>query len=210
MEFNINQQVVVIGGPGDLGCAEVITILRTRKDFCIRNIDSPDDLSTLIKNNFRGFVVISMPSSKLSEWSKHLKNGLRNYFSVYYYDSFFAGSLSRSMYLEFDFVIAGKQRRTNLLNLLDYLTKNYWRKIPYSLLKLENGSMTNVMRRILFSFETQNGEVLTLDRISTKLGVHKSSIRQEIKNVIDMNFTDLKKLVFDYYQKNYPKYYSDK
>lgn len=205
MEFNINQQVVVVGDPGDLVCAEVITVLHHRKDFCLRNIDSPDDLSILLQNNFRGFIIISLPSSKLNRWSEHyFKNGLRNYFSVYYYDSFYAGSLSRSKYLEFDFVIAGKQRKENLSNILDYLTENYWRKIPYSLLQLENGSMTNMMRRILFAFETQNAEELTLDKISANLRVPKSFVRQEIKNVIDLNFSDLKRLVFDYYRKKLP------
>ena len=211
MEFNINQQVVVIGNSGDPISSEVITVLHHRKDFCIRTIEAQDDLSIISQNNFKGFIIISLPSGRLKDWAEQfLKNNLRNYFSVYYYDSFFAERLGHSIYLEFDFVIAGEQRKINLSNLLDYLRENYWRKIPYSLLKVENGSMTNVMRRILFSLENQNSEDLTLEKISTKLRVRKSLIRKEIKSITDLNFSDLKKLIFDYYQENYPQYYRAK
>ena len=207
MDFNINQQITVIGDPENSACAEVITALHDQKDFCIRNIDSPDDLSTMLQNNFRGFFIISHPSDRLNDWLGHfLKNGLRDYFSVYYYDSFFSGDLGRFMHLEFDFVIAGKQRRENLCSLLKYLTGNYWKKVPHSLLRLENGSMTNILRKTLSAFETLNAHDLDLDKIADKLNVSKSLIQQEIKDVIDMNFSDLKKIVFDYYRKNSPEY----
>lgn len=207
MELERNIQVIVIGNPEASICSEVVSVLHKRNNFCIKKIDSPEDLSTLLQNGLRGFLIFTLPANRLDKWSDYLsKNGPWNYFSVYYNDSLFTQNISDSIYLEFDFVIAGKQRKANLSNLLNYLTENYWRKIPYSLLPTKNGSITNLMRRILFSFEVQNPEELTLHKISAKLKVPQSFIRQEITNVIDLNFSDLKKLVLDYYQKNYSQY----
>lgn len=198
-------KMVVIGDPEDSILSEIMDAARLLDELPVRTISQPAELAPLLRKNFQGFFIIALPAEKLPEWSHSLQSVLKDFFTVYYYHSIYVCNLSQFISLGFDFVLAGVQRKNDLSPLLAYLTGNYWKKIPSSLLKLENGAITNNLRKIISAFETADIAGLTLDKISENSGISPKIIREELRNALKMNVSDFKKLVRNYYRRSFPE-----
>ncbi len=204
--FDVTTQIVVICDPADPIITEFPVDMYQLEGVKWRFVQEPDELNAILHSAFSGFFIIALPSYKLVEWNYFIEFELKNYFSVYYYKSFFTRDLGQFLYLEFDFLVAGVERKKRLHSLLTFLIENYWKKIPLSLFQLENGSMTNTIRKVLMLFETNlDASELTLENIAQKLGINKNILRNELKTVLKISFTELRKQILQYYQDNYPQ-----
>lgn len=197
-------KLMVIGDPEDSIISEIIDAVRSLDEPIVSTFLQPGELPLLLRKNFQGFIIISLPAEKLQEWSHSIQTVLKDFFTVYYYHSIYVCNLGQFISLGFDFVLAGDQRKSDLPPLLNYLARNYWKKIPSSLLKLENGAVTSNLRKIISAFETTNIAGITLDKISESSGLPPKVIGEEVRKALQMNVSDFKKLVRNYYQRSFP------
>ena len=198
-------QVIIIGEQDAPVVAEIEILIANRDQMDFRVLNTIKELKNIHKQNLQGFIIFSLPSSKLRRLIDYINTEFQNLFLAFYGKSLFVMTLDNLIHVESDFVIAGEHRKENLIQLLRYLELNYWKKIPLSLLNLENGSITKNMRRIIFAFEILDPADYNLQKISKKTGLLNNVIKQEIQRAVQMTFTEVKNQILSYYKNYFPE-----
>jgi len=200
----MSPQVIIISNEHEPLLKGLIDEL-VRHDFTsLKLVYDHDKLSQLLENEFKGFIIFCLSPPDLSRWIPYLKSRLLNYFKIYYYNSLIEAEVDSSMFINFDYLIVGESKNGILSYQLDFLKLNYWRKIPLMYLGIEHSQVSKLLKKIIYTIEKSDINVMTLDHISNKLNISSEIIRQELKNKLNMHYTDLKNSLIDYYRENYP------
>ena len=81
---------------------------------------------------------------------------------------------------------------------------NYWRKIPLLRLGIERDKFSNLLKKIILTIEKTDINLITIDHLSSKLNVSSDTIRQELKDKLNINYSQLKSSLISYYREHYP------
>ena len=197
-------QVIVISQENEPLIRELIDQL-IRHDFTNLNLaQRPNDLAELISNDFKGFIIFCLPPEELAAWMPYIDHNLLSMFKIYFYDSLIEEDLNSSLFLQFDYIIAGENKNGILKQQLDFLKMNYWRKIPLLQLGIEQPQLSKLLKKILLTLEKTDINLITLDHISTRLNVSTDTIRNELKDKLNINYSQLKNSLINYYREHYP------
>jgi len=146
-------------------------------------------------DNMFGFLIIALPGKDLQIWLNKLDKDFNKFFKIYYYKNLSTIEPTPNLFPYFDFIVVGEQRKTNLSRLIDFLSENYWKKIPSNWVREKYGKFHPLMQNILFLISISKEENITLDYLSQKLRVDKEDILKEIKQSSGMNFKQFKKII---------------
>jgi hypothetical protein len=197
-------QIIIISNEDEPLLKDLIDEL-VRHDFTsLKRVYDHDNFSHLLDSEFKGFLIFCLSPADLARWMPYLKNRLLNYFKIYYYNSLIEENVDSSMFINFDHLIVGESKNGILSYQLDFLKMNFWRKIPLFHLGIEHSQISKLLKKIIYTIEKSDINVMTLDLISTKLNISSEIIRQELKNKLNMHYSDLKNSLIDYYRENYP------
>jgi hypothetical protein len=125
-------QVVIIAKKNDPSLNNLLNTLKQHSIRDYRIIHSKTQLNEIDKANLRGFFIFCIPPSEIEEWLQHLDDKFLDLFKIYHYNYLMEGKIDTSLFLNFDFIIAGEQENGILHRQLDFLKSNYWRKVPLS------------------------------------------------------------------------------
>jgi hypothetical protein len=114
------------------------------------------------------------------------------------------GKIDTSLFLNFDFIIAGEQENGILHRQLDFLKSNYWRKVPLSKFGLKRVPDSNLINKLFKILETSDINITSIDQVSKKLNVSKEVLRKEIRKNLSIHYTDLTSILLEYYREVYP------
>jgi hypothetical protein len=200
----MSPQVIIVSNEDELLLRQLIDEL-IRHDFTnLKLVQEQNALLNLINPYFKGFIIFCLPPDDLRHWMPFINGRLSNYFKIYYYNSLIEEDVSASMFLNFDYIIAGESKDAILSYQLDFLKSNYWRKIPLRHFGIEQTQISKLLKKIILTIEKTDINIVTLDHISASLNVSSETIRQELKDKLNINYSELKESLINYYRENYP------
>lgn len=200
----MSQQIALIAeSENDPIVTEIVNELRRQEIPRVIFARDPRELEEVIKNNFKGFFIFAYPTQNLYKWQSFFSEYLQPFYKIYFYKSFHIQSLMHFRLLDFDFVIAGEARRRDFSDTLEYVCINYWKKIPLSLFGDLPDGMSDLAYNILHLMERSDLKRLTLERMSSKLGISRDCLKQEMRQVFGLNFQQMKALMYEYYRERY-------
>lgn len=202
----MNGQVVIVGKENEI-LREAIKALQQVEISDYLLVHNKEDLLQVIREEFQGFIVFAINLDELAGWEEVFEKQLKNYYTVYFYNSLVVDDLSRFVGMDFDFIAVGEERLESFKKLINYLAENYWKKIPVEMLNINYCSLSNLLRKILFLFETSRTQQIKITTLAEKIGVSPHEIRQEIKNTLGLRYSDLKKIIYNYYKYKHPEKY---
>jgi hypothetical protein len=197
-------QVIIISSEDEHLLKNLIDELIYHEFASLKLIYDGYKLIEQLSHGFKGFIIFCLPPGKLIHWIPFIRKRLLNYFKIYYYHSLIEENVDTSIYANFDYLIAGETKNGILSHQLSFLKMNYWRKIPLLHLGIQQSQISKLIKKIIYTIEKSDISVMTLEHISSKLNISPEVIRQELKNKLNMHYTELKNSLIDYYRKNYP------
>ncbi len=201
----MNPQVIIISKKNEPSLNYLLYALREHKIECHEIIHSRADLNEIDTVNFRGFFIFCMPPSEIKKWLHNLDDRFLNYFKIYSYNYLIEDKIDTSVFLNFDFIIAGEQENGILHRQLNFLKSNFWRKIPYSKLGLKKVPDSKLIRKLFKILERTDINITGIDQLSKKLNVSNEILRREIKKELKMHYPELRSHLIDYYREYYPE-----
>jgi hypothetical protein len=197
-------QVIIVSKKNDPSLNSLLYTLKQHsiKDYKI--IHSKTQLDEIDKGNLKGFFIFCIPPSEMQEWLYKLDDKFLDYFKIYNYNYLIEGKIDTSLFLNFDFIIAGDQENGILHRQLEFLKSNYWRKVPISKFGLKRMPESNIISRLFKILETSDINISSIDQVSKKLNVSKEVLRKEIRKNLRIHYTDLTSILLNYYREVYP------
>ncbi len=154
---------------------------------------------------FKGFFIFCLPPADIKNWLDGMQEKFLNFFKIYSYDYLVEDDIDSSVFLLFDYIIAGEQENGILSRQLEFLKSNYWRKIPISKLGFQKVQGSKLIAKLFQILERTDINLANLDQLSRQLNVSKDIIRVEIKKNLSMHYSELRSTLIDYYQEYYPE-----
>ena len=201
----MNPQVILISKKNEPSLNYLLYALGEHAIECHEIIHSRVNLNEIDTVNFRGFFIFCMPPSEIKRWLQNLDDRFLNYFKIYSYNYLIEDKVDTSVFLNFDFIIAGEQENGVLHRQLDFLKSNYWRKIPLSILGLKKVPDSKLIMKLFQILERTDINITSFDQLSKKLNISKEILRREIKKTLKMQYPELISLLHDYYREYYPE-----
>ena len=198
-------KVIIISRKNEPSLQHLMHLLKQLDYECPTIVNTKNKLNDLETGNFKGFFIFCLPPSEIKQWKQFLEDKILNFFKIYCYNFLIEHKIDSSIFLNFDFIIAGEQENGVLNRQLDFLKLNYWKKIPLTRLGLNNVQQSMLLMRLFRILERTDINSISLDQISKKVGVSKERIRREIKNKLNMHYSDLKFSLIQYYREYYPE-----
>jgi len=205
MNIYMNPQVIIITEKNDLYLNRLINVLRDHQLDYYKVIDSRDKLKEIETENLKGFFIFSLPPSEIKKWLQFLDDKLLDYFKIYSYNYLLEDKIDTSVYLNFDFIIAGEQENSILHRQIDFLKSNYWRKVPLSKLGLKKFPDSKLIGRLLQLIEKTDIDITSFDQLSKKLNVSTDTLRREIRRSLKIQYPELRSFLLNYYRENFPE-----
>ncbi|MCK4559554.1 MAG: hypothetical protein KAV45_07200 [Calditrichia bacterium] len=201
----MNPQVIIISKKNEPSLNYLLYALREHKIECHEIIHSRVNFNKIDTVYFRGFFIFCIPPSEIKKWLQNLDDRFLNYFKIYSYNYLIEDKIDTSVFLNFDFIIAGEQENGILHRQLDFLKSNYWRKIPFSKLGLKKVPDSKLIGKLFKILEKTDINITGFDQLSKKLNVSKEILRREIKKNLKIQYPELRSLLLDYYREYYPE-----
>jgi hypothetical protein len=200
MSLLVNPRVIIISKKNEPSLNLLLTILKAHRIECHDLIHSRAILRELETNNFKGFLIFCIPPAEIKEWFDDLNEDFLNYFKIYNYNNLIEQNLDSSVFLMFDYIISGEQDYLFLSKQLDFLKSNYWRKIPYAKLGIRQLPKSKLIGNLFYIIERTDFDSINLDQLSKKLKVSNRVLRKEIKDHLNLQYSELKSTLLDHYR----------
>jgi hypothetical protein len=201
----MNPEVIIITKKNEPYLNRLINILNEHNIECHNIIYSRDHLKEIETVGFKGFFIFCIPPAEIEKWLQYFDDSFLNYFKIYSYNYLLEDNVDTSVFLKFDFIIAGEQENGILHRQLDFLKTNYWRKVPYSKLGLKKAPDSRLIGRLFQILERTDINITNFDQLSKKLDVSKETLRREISKTLKIHYPELRSLLLEYYRENYPE-----
>jgi hypothetical protein len=201
----MNPRVIIISKKNEPTLSHLIYALKAHKIECQEIIQSRAKLKEIDTENFKGFFVFCIPPAEIKNWLYDVEAKLLNFFKIYSYNYLIEDKIDSSVFLTFDYIIAGEQENGILNRQLKFLKSNYWRKIPFSELGIEKIPESKIIGKLFQILERTDISSASIDQLSNKLNVSKQILRQEIKKSLNIQYAQLKSILLNYYQESYPE-----
>jgi len=203
MNLNMNPQVIIISKKNEPLLNLLLNILGEHEIKCHEIIHSRANLRQIDTTNFKGFLIFCIPPSEVKEWLDDMKKEYLNYFKIYNYNNLVDLDLDSSMFLTFDYIISGKQEYNFLNKHLKFLKSNYWRKIPYTKLGIQELPTSKLIGNLFYILERTDLNFASLNQLSKKLKVSNNVLRREIKKHLNLQYSELKSTLINHYREYY-------
>jgi len=201
----MDPRVIIISKKNEPTIKHLIHALEDQCIKCEEFIYSKQELQKFDTSDFKGFFIFCLSPSDIKIWLKGLEEKFLNFFKIYSYDYLIEDDIDSSVFLLFDYIIAGEQENGILHRQLEYLKLNYWRKIPISALGFQRVQGSKLIAKLFQVLEKTDIDLTNLDQLSKQLNVSKDSIRIEIKKNLNMHYSQLRDTLLQYYQEYYPE-----
>ena len=193
-------EVIIIAKKGEPALSQLYRALREQEIDCRTVVHSREALVALNTANFRGFFIFCLPAADIAEWTKDIECKFLNYFKIYHYNSLVADDIDSSLFLMFDYMIAGTQEYETLIKHLRYLKVNFWRKIPATKLGLQRQPASHLLSRLFRLLERMDVNATSLEQISKRLHVNNTKLQKEIKHYVNLQYGELKSVLVKHYE----------
>jgi hypothetical protein len=201
-------KVIIISKRNEPSLQQLMQILKELNYECPTIVYTINKLKNLKTDNFKGFFIFCLPPSEIKEWKQLLEDKIPNFFKIYCYNFLVEHKIDSSIFLNFDYIIAGEEENGILNKQLVFLKLNYWRKIPVTKLGMKNGHRSMLLMKLFRMLERTDINSITLAQVSKQLNISKDRIRREIKCNLNMHYSDLKFFLIQYYREYYPENFS--
>ncbi len=201
-------KVIIISRKNEPALQQLLHVLKQQEYECPTIVHAKNELKNLETSNFKGFFIFCLPPLEIKEWKQFLEDKLPNFFKIYCYNFLIEHKVDSSIFLNFDFIIAGEEENGALNKQLDFLKLNYWKKIPVTRMGLHNVQRSKLLIRLFRMLERTDINSITLNQISKNLNVSKHRIRKEIMCKLNMHYSDLKIFLIQHYREYYPDDFS--
>ena len=201
----MNPQVIIITEKNDFSLNRLLNVLRDHQIDYYKIIYSKDELKEIETVDLKGFFIFSIPPSEITKWLQSLEDKFLDYFKIYCYNYLLEDKIDTSVFLNFDFIIAGEQENGILHRQIEFLKTNYWRKVPLSRLGLKKLPDSKLIGKLFQVLERTDISITNFDQLSKKLNVSKETLRREIRKDLKIQYPELKTLLLGYYKENYPE-----
>lgn len=198
-------RIVIIGHKNEPALINLVHTMEDKYFKCKEFIHSRKELRDFNTSDFKGFFIFCLPPGEIKIWLRGLEEKFLNYFKIYHYDYLIEEDIDSSVFLLFDYIIAGEQENGILHRQLEFLKANYWRKIPISTLGFQRVQGSKLIAKLFKIMERTDINLTNLDQLSRKLNVSKDLIRVEIKKNLNMHYSELRTVLLDYYREYYPE-----
>jgi hypothetical protein len=199
--FLMDKTVIIIGKRNSsltLELEEIVNSLLIKKFLFLETIN---DVNNLKEEELASFYIFTLAEIKLVTWKDFFQK-IDPFYKIYYHENLFFNPLEQYLCLDFDFIFVGLERKKHLLRTLQYLHTNSLRKIPLSIFEIENHLVSNLIRKILFILPKFDLDVAKLKDIAQELDVDPKEIGKELEKNLNLNFTNFKKIISNYYKTN--------
>lgn len=201
----MNPQVIIVTKKNDLSLNRLLNVLRDHQIDDYKIIYVTDELKEIETDNLKGFFIFSIPPSEIPKWLESLEDKFLDYFKIYCYNYLLEDKIDTSVFLNFDYIIAGEQENSILHRQIDFLKTNYWRKVPLSRLGLKKLPDSKLIGRLFQILERTDISITDFDQLSKKLNVTKDTLRREIRKDLKIQYPELRTILLGYYRENYPE-----
>ncbi len=201
----MSPKVIIISKKNEPSLKHLVYALEERHIKCDDFIHSKSELKEFDIANFKGFFIFCLPPSDIRNWLKGLEEKFLNFFKIYSYNYLVEDDIDSSVFLLFDYIIAGEQENGILNRQLEFLKSNYWRKIPISKLGFQRVQGSKLIAKLFHILERTDINLTNLELLSKQLNVSKDIIRVEIKKNLNMHYSELRTTLLQYYQEYYPE-----
>jgi hypothetical protein len=201
----MNPKAIIVANKREPFLNKLFVVLDEHKIECQGVIHSRKNLQDIDMQNFKGFFIFCIPPSEIKDWLTDINNRYLDYFKIYNYNYLREDNLLTSVFLYFDFIIAGEQENGILHRQIDFLKSNFWRKIPLSKIGLKKVSDSNLIWELFKLLERIDLNSTSFDKLSKKLNVSKETLRTEINKSLKMQYSELKSFILKYYKENFPE-----
>jgi len=199
-------QVTIISRKSERILKKLIKELRLNRFTNFEVVESIEQVSELILDNYRGFFIFCLPATDLIRWENYIENHLGNYYLLYYYHSLYEERIDTSVFLIFDFVITGEGADCSIAGQLNFLQSNFWKKVPLSKLKVKKKHLPKTIRKLFYHLEsTTDIDSISLSSVIKKLKINEVHFKRDLKESMNLNFTQLKDQLSKYYQSKFPE-----
>jgi len=196
----MNPEVLIISKKHEPALKHLYRALREQEIELKSLMHSREALEALDTTNFKGFFIFCLPPVEIRYWLDKLEKKFLNQFKIYTYDYLIADDLDCSLFLMFDYIIAGEQEYNRLVKHLQYLKSNYWRKIPITKLGLQTPPGSELIWKLFHLLERSDINSTNLDKVSEKLHVSHQALQREIRIHLHLQYTELKFALVKHYQ----------
>ena len=196
----MNPDVIIISRKDEPSLNHLCRALDDQKIECQTILYSRDELLELDTSDFKGFFIFCLPPKEIKTWLYNLEIKFLNHFKIYSYDSLVADNIDHSLFLMFDYMIAGEQEYNALIRHLQFLKYNYWKKIPITKLGLQSVPGSKIISKLFRLLEQIDINTTNLDQLAKKLHVSHNVLRREIRVHLNLQYTELKFALVKHYQ----------
>jgi hypothetical protein len=206
----MDPEAIIISNKDEPALIHLLRALREQKIGCQEIIYTIDRLKEINLQDFRGFFIFCIPPPELKQWLCNLEKKILNHFKIYSYDYLVEDDINSSVFLIFDYIIAGEQEYSTLIKHLQFLKYNYWRKIPFTKLGLQKAPDSRLISKLFHLLERIDVNSTSLQQLSKELKVSKAELQLKIKKYLNINYSQLKSLLIqhygEYYQNNFVRH----
>lgn len=162
--------------------------------------DALAEISEFLSCNSTQFIIIADDLTENKDEIMQLAERYPYLYFIYYYPQLNVNRFDYSELTRFSHIIVGEHRIKALSEILLQLTRDYWKKIPYSKFNLAYEQMSPRLKRVMTYIESHDLKNCATVSIAHHLEISPGYFSQEFKRETSYTFREFMQKLLDHYE----------
>ena len=183
----------------DIG-TEIGQVVSVIPHITAHQYDALAEISDFLTHNSTQFIIIADDLTDQKDEIMRLAERYPYLYFIYYYPQLNINRFDYSELTRFSHIIVGEHRVKALSEILLQLTRDYWKKIPYSKFEMVFDTMSPRLKRVMTFIESHDLKDCATANIAHYLEISPGYFSQEFKRETNYTFREFMQKLLDHYE----------